>query len=815
MIISYIKTILRFFSKNKANYLINLLGLSIGLTIFLIIGLYVSFEFSYDRFHKNHANTYRMICNLYDEGNRVLLMQFSRTPVPMAPAVEQEIPEIRNFVRTAPIGGDVAIYKDRKFYIDNVTIADTSFFNVFSFGLKKGNPAEVLKNPFSAVVTEKMANRLFGDADPIGKAFSYGGKMYMVTGVAQPLPAYSSIYFDFVVSDPARIQNSMNDWYNDYSFTSYLVLHDGADGKVVEDKINSYLKKRFGPDVRATFSLQPMKDIHLRSSHLKWEGGGDLRSLYFLIVLGLFILITAWVNYINLSLTKSMEKGRELGLRKIFGASRTDLVTQFMLEAALFNVASCVLAVIVALLLLSRLNAAFNLNLTFWNVFSSQLWFTLLLFLVGGMLICSLYPALLFSAIKPIEIFKKKISRSTSKVSMKQVFLVVQFAVCTFLLLGAATVFLQLRYLMNKEPGIELDHILLVTNPTRQSTDDAVIQRGQSFMKEVAGYAGVNGVTLSNYPGEGYFSEFELALQQRKNDIRLVKFAYIDDKFVDVYKLKIIAGQNIVNRTSIGGTAIAPVAGDSVRTENGVVEDDAVLLNEEAVKLFGFAKPENAIGNFLVGYRNKNLRIAGVLKNYHQESAKMKVSPVVFKMHPYSPHKYFSVRVSGKDPRSVVPLIRQKYESLFPEHPYGDMLLKDLYNQQYATEKHFQLIFGSLTIVAITLASLGLLSVLSNSIRKRLKEFAVHKVFGANGKQLSWLILKDLVRAIVVGVVIAEIIGFVTMRGWLKNYESRISLGIWFYITPFIVIFSVLAAVTGRVVLKATSKNPTSLLRDE
>lgn len=796
MLKNYLTTILRFFRKNSRNYTLNFIGLTLGFSVFLVIGLYISFETNYDRFHENSPHVYRAVTNFYEEGFHKLVLQFSRTPANLAPTCKAEVPQVRSYVRTAPIGGGIAQYQDRKFFLDEVYVVDSNFFQFFTFPFQRGDMSTALDHPGNAVLSATWAEKLFGTKDVIGKVFTYSDSLYIVQGVMDDMPKNSTMQFNMVVWDPAWFQRAMGDWWNNYSFTSYFDLAPGSNIQAVDDHFNKWLQHRLGKTFRSIFTLQQMKDIHLRSEGFHFEGGGDIKSIYFLAILAIFILITSWVNYVNFSVTKSFEKKKEMGLRKVFGSSRTGLATLFLLESAILNIGALLLAVAISGLLLSRIDALLDLDLTFAGIFQNNFWIVLVLLILVGLLISGLYPALMYSAVKPAQIFRDQLLWIGNKVNLKSVFLVIQFSVCTLFILSTLTIYKQMRLLMSKDTGIQIDDVVLIPNPTLIKPNDPINQVGQTFMTEVKTSPYVADITLSNYPGEGYFGEYDMTPHKESKEKLLMKFAYIDTNFINTFRLQIIAGRNLNRSDTLGGA-------------NGI------LINEEALKLFSFPTPEDALGKYLYGYRDKDLRIVGIVKNYNQEYAREKIPPVLFKLHHYSPHRYFSIRMNSGYPPSALDFIQTRYKQLFPVYPFFVLSLRDVYDRQYTGEKHYSTIFSSLAGLAILLASMGLLSILANTIQRKIRSLAIHKMFGAGARQISWLILRDISLAVLIGVVIAESAGAIFFHSWLNSYALRISLGLWFYLLPLLILLIILGLLTFRMVLKATHLSPGVILKNE
>lgn len=824
MLQNYIKIAFRNLWRNKAFSAINIVGLAIGIAACFFVFQYVYFETSYDRFNVNVTNIYRV--PLSNSGNMANVSTTAANHPAVGPAMKADFPEVVDFVRMVSVSlfmnASTLSYADAKgepktFNEGNIYLADASFFSVFSYPLVAGDRKSCLSESNSIVISESTAKKYFGTTNPLGKALKMNGRMPMnVTGVFQDVPENSHIKFDMLISF-ATVGPKWG--YNEWTwpeFYNYVVLAPGTDVKKLEAKFPAFIQRYLGAKMKelnfkSSFQLQPITDIHLNSNYLKEaEANGSQREVYFLAIIGVFILFIAWINYINLSTAKSMERAKEVGLRKVVGAEKGQLISQFLLESFIINTFALVVAMVIAVLFMPLFNTLIGKDISV-GFFSTGLghepffWVAVLIIFVAGALLVGAYPAFVLSTFQPVKVLKGLVVKSNTGISLRRVLVSFQFILSIMLIAATVIVVQQFNFMRNGSLGYKKDQVLIIKAPA--ITDSTIWGKYTYFKSELANTASVkNATATSDIPGTmiRYRNVVRKANQDKHHyfDTYLME---IDEKFVPTYHIDLIAGRNFV-------------ATDSSAIGSKESKNDRVLINEEVAKGLGYKTAKEAVNQdilFVLGQSEVHCKVVGVMKNFHQRSLKEKYDPILFYYPTRTEWKYISVNLNPSDAARSIADLGTLYKKAFPGNPIEYFFLDEHFNRQYEADSRLRNVFSLFAVLAIVVACLGLLGLSSFVIRLRTKEIGVRKVLGASVGGLLVLVSKDFVKLVCVASVIAIPIIYLVARAWLNNYAFHIDLD-W---TVFIIPPALLLAITLITIcvqsFKTALTNPVKSLRSE
>lgn len=814
---------LRNLFKHKTFSIINISGLAIGMASFLLIFLYVQYELSYDHFHKNADTIYRIRNDrLYQD----IHDKSAGSPPGLGPALKKEFPEVLEYARLyninygggnnavsyTPVDGPVenganpelSIGTPVTFNQEGVFFADASFLKIFSFPTVSGSPDTALETPNAAVISRSSSRKYFGNASPMGKSITVsnylGTQSYRITGVVE-VPSKSHVKFEFLLSYKTLIgsrpmaENYVTGWN---AFNTYVLLSPAADPRSLEAKLPGLIDKHgsHGSDYKRVYLLQPLKDIHLHS-HLRWEAevNGNINTVYFLILIGVVIIVIAWVNYINLSTARAMTRAKEVGIRKVLGSRRSQLVKQFVFESALLNLPAIIIAVILVESILPHFNLLtgkpLSSMLSSWQ--SAWIWVTVI-FLTGAF-VSGIYPAFILSSYKPESVLKGNFSRSVKGLGLRKTLVVFQFAISIILIAVTAAVFRQLVFIGSRDLGIDIQQTLVVKAPIGSEIDAGDKNR---FMRELNRYPLFKGITISTtVPGREFSNAASgiRPLNSQPQDGKRCFFMDVDDNYFDFFGVPLLAGRNF----SRGFGA----------------DKEAVVLNEEAVKIFGFEKPERALNQkiLLGGLGNRVREVIGVIKNYHHKSLKDSLEPVIFSF--TEDGNYFSIRLGDRDIRRGISMVRNQWREAFPVHPFEFFFLDEAFDSQYKSDRQLGKIFGLFAVLAIFLSCLGLFGLVSFSLRRRTKEIGIRKVVGGSVPGIVLLLSKEFTLWIVFANIAAWPAAYFIIGNWLQNFAYRVDVGIGLFILSGITALVIALLTVSIQTIRAASANPVEALKYE
>jgi putative ABC transport system permease protein len=806
MIKNYFKTAWRNLRKNKIFSAINIFGLSAGVAAFLLIVNYLRFEYSYDDAHEKKDRIFRVPMVVSEKGGKEQTFAFTFPAV--APALKKDFPEIEEVARFRRQGGIVKHGEQKIIEPGTLYYADPALFNIFSFRFIKGNAATAFTELNDAVITAETAKKYFGDTDPIGQALRYRNEDYIVKAVLEDIPANSHIRFNILLNYNKYIQltngNASTSWFWS-DFYTYVLLKPGTDAKALETKFAGFTERYVGDDMKQrayqlALHLQPLKDIHLRSRYdYELAGNGNLSYLKYLGIAALFILFIAWINYVNLSTAHSLDRSREVGIRKVVGAGKFQLIRQFLAESLFLNTIAVVAGILIFRLTLPAFSNLVEKDISSLYVSDWRFWVFVVLLFLAGTLLAAFYPAFVLSSFQPIYSIKASGGGSglkSGKNILRKSLVVLQFVAAIVLISGAIGFYRQLHYMQSRDLGVNISQTLVVQQSANQ--DSSGIPAFKAFINDMEANPAVESVTAStSVPGGEVGSSSDYALKNSQSGKRCRNLG-VDNKFIPAYGLTIIAGRNFA-------TDKPPV--DTAVTLN-------ILVNETAARIFGFDNPADILGKEMDG-SGYHCRVIGVVKDYHQESLQYSYDPIVFYPEEERNLGNFSLKLHTGNLPGMMDFVKQKWGAYFAESPFRYFFLDEQFDAQYKSDKLFATVLWLFTVIAIVIACLGLFGLSLFTIAKRNKEISIRKVLGATLFQITSLITKDYLKLVIIAGVFALPVAYILVNNWLKDYAFHISIGIGFFLLPLLMIVAITLLTVLYQSLKAAVANPVKSLRTE
>ena len=817
---NFLKTALRNLLKNKTFSLINISGLAIGMAVCLLILQYVNFELSYDQFNRNVADIYRVTNDRYQNGK--LVQHGTITYSAIGKAMQDDYPEILDHARVEPFGNVIVGYQVKKIGDVNTKAVDNSFLTMFSYPFIVGDKATALKEPYSAVLTRVIADRIFGDqkgdySKLVGKQLiiNRDSMPYKVTAIMADVPANSHLAFDMFVSynsiySGKNANNKENDYgWTDSDFWHYIQLKHGTDYKALEAKFDAFSQRHFqGNKVSGSvekFHLQPLARAHLYSDY-EYEIGetGSATVVWGLFIIAVFIISIAWVNYINLSTARSVERAKEVGVRKVTGATRGEIIRQFLVESLIINLIAFGLAIALVFISQKAFDSLIQSPLSFRSLFQRSLngyaiTIGLGAVLLLGIFISAFYPAFILSSFRPILVLKGKFRASKKGVFLRKGLVVSQFAITILLITGSVVVYRQVRYMSNQELGMRIDHILIVKPPFLTGFDSAFIQRENVFKQEVKQITGISGAATANrIAGDEMGRAFNVhRADDNSGEHYTLRNMGVDFDFIDLYGIKLIVGRKFEPRD---------YNADYNKLHN-------IVISNSATRLLGFASAEDAVGKQIVMFEKK-WDIIGVINDFHQKSLRYAIEPIILQPF-YGTNNAISVKVHTGNVAATMAAVKGRYEAFFPGNPFDYYFLDESYNQQYKNDQLFGKVFALFAGFAIFIACLGLLGLSLFGTTQRIKEIGVRKVLGASIMNIVLLLSKDFVALILLAFVIAVPVAWWIMHQWLQDFAYRIALSPWIFVAAGLLAMIIALATISFQAIKAALANPVKSLRSE
>jgi putative ABC transport system permease protein len=795
---NYLKIALRNLRKHKGYVFINVTGLAVGMACCLLILLYVQYELSFDRYNEKIGQIYRL-CERFvpvQEGGS----DFVEVAAPAAwrTALLADFPEILHLVRIYPAPGQRLIsYKDKRFYESQVAWADSSLFEVFTLPLVSGNPKTVLAEPGAVVISETTARRYFGDEDPLGKTLAIEGTDCRVTGIMRDMPANSHFQFDLFASMSslgaldARVQ-----WIY-HVFYTYLLLPSGYNPDDLEKKLPGFIEKHLGRELTTQQGsdlrpfLQALADAHLRSAHFNADitPQGDIRYIYIFSTIALFILLIACINFVNLATAQAANRAKEVGMRKVLGAQRTQLIQQFLGESVLLSFAALLTAVVLVELLLPPFNRLSGLPLD--TVYHRNIpaalglfGFTLLVGIGAGS-----YPALFLSGFQPARVMKGGFSFGAKGEFFRKGLVIFQFVISIVLMIGTSLVHRQLDYIQYKKLGFDKEQVVVI--PIQGNT---LRERYDVLHNQILHAPGVIAVgAASNLPGRTIPGNMVIPEGHKPRSMRML---FVDHDFPTTLGMEVVAGRNF--------------------SKNFPSDDpSAFLLNETAVNEFGWDDPIGKQFAWILPDRVvKSGTVIGVLKDFHIRPLHEKIEPLVLFIWPGRLNNVYA-RIAPDDVQNTLASLEKVWQIVYPEYPFEYTFLDDEVNRLYQGEQRLAQIFGYFAGLAFLIAGLGLFGLAAFIAEKRTREIGVRKVLGASIAGIVALLSKDFLKLVLVALVVASPLAYFAMNRWLQEFAYRIQIGIETFLLAGVSALAIAWLTVSYQSIKAALGNPVEALRYE
>ena len=806
MLYKALKMYFRHIKNHKAFTFITISGLIIGMAACILILIYVAHEKSYDTFHRHYDDLYRVQYNIYRDGE--LRVQCAAAVPAVGPAMVENFPEALAFTRAFP-WSCVFTVGDNSIRQKKVQIVTPNFTTLLDFPIIRGDADSALVRPYTVVLCESMAKQLFGDEDPLGKTMRFNGEMDAeVTGICEDVPENSHIKFSALISFSSLVDfagEAAETAWGWYDFNTYVLMQPGVDHEDFNRKFDAWLHdQENNPEIAERtedmeFLLQPLKDIHLYSKLLQEsepDEQGDGQAVRLLTLVAVFILILAWINFINLSVTSALGRAREVGLRKVCGAERHVLIRQFIFESVVTNLIAMIVAVLAVGAILPWFRHLTGASLGFGLLFDSGYWLWLAILFIGGAILTNLYPAFVQSAFDPVIVLKGSFARSRSGSLMKKILVVFQFTVSAALIAGTIIVFLQMRHLENKDIGVDIDQVVAVMRPEVFSADSLAFSSFEAFSFDARQIPQIKDLALgNNVPGDEIFwANGSRRKDQDKEESKVMYLVGIDEFYVPFFRIPVIAGRNF-------------------DIEHFASDDTAAVINRAALEFYDFKSPEDAVGEMIIQGGNTR-EIIGVIENYNQMSPKGPVTPLLFVFRKDS-RNYHLFRIHGQDVRGTLSRIRTLWEKHYPGNPFEYFFLDEFFNRQYEKDRQFGLVFGVFAGLAIFVSILGLVALTAYSNIQRSKEIAVRKVHGARFWRLLMMVMKEQIQWVVLANILAVPIAWFGMEQWLRNFEWRITIQPWIFVLVFVITILIAVLTTLYYTIGTVRRNPADILRFE
>ena len=809
MIRNYFKVAFRNIKKNKVYSIINIFGLSIGLACVILIFLFIKDELSFDKFHENSDNIYRLTTNFH-KADGSISQKMTSVVIPHGPAMKEFFPEVNRCVRVNP--QEFTVKHDNYIEEETVTLVDRDFFEMFSFPLISGNPSVVLSQLNSIVLTESIVKKYFGNSDPIGKILTliYGDYVneFIVSGITQNPPSNSTITFDMLVNfESLKLignEKQLSRWLGwSSNMQTYIELRDDSspdDLKKWYPQFNKQyyasafdiLRNAFFDGVKSkrdplSFGIQKLADIHLDP---QLKGSSDLSTIYVLSGIAFIILFIAGINFITLSIGNASGRHTEIGIRKVVGAERTQLIRQFWSESVLITGFAIITGILVVIFILPVFNDFMIKSISIHSLFSlSNLMFLVFLTLIVGISAGS-YPALVVSGFKPVEIMKGKL-KIRGKNYFTQTLIVIQFACSVFLIVSTLILGKQIHYMLNKDQGFNYENVVMIYNPVTEKSS-GLFRHYKDRLENHTSILKLSGVSKPPFSGG------DMGDVSYKTNKKMVFYTTVDYNYFDLMEIKFIQGRPFSREFSS--------------------DRQSIIVNEKLIKEFDIKNPIGEMLNAMADEGKKQFNIIGVVKDFHIGNCRHEISPYVFYLEPDIDKKgidFIVAKISPENISGTIELLRSTWKEFLPDKAFNYFFMDESIKSKYTFEKRWNNIVRFSSILAVLISCLGVFGLTSISVRKRTKEVGIRKVHGASVKSIIKLLSKESLLWILIANVIAWPAGWYIMSKWLQSYAFRINISPVTFVLAGLITLILVLGTTCYQTIKAARANPVDSLRYE
>ena len=804
MLINYFKIALRNLMKNKVFSFINIFGLSIGLAVSFVILMYVQDELSYDRFNKNGDNIVRVVFHANLNGGKI---NESVSMPPVAQTMKKDFPEVKDATRILDFGTPKITYNNTVFKDDRFALVDPNFFSIFTLPMIKGDPKTALTQPDGIVLTQQTAEKYFGKKDPIGEIIQVktdSSRVYKVTGVIKNIPTSSHFHFG-AFGSMTSWADAMTDTWLGGGYHTYLLLNPGTDLKKMEAKFPAMVAKYMGPQMQQQmglslkefitkgnslgFTLQPLTDIHLHSNTTtEFEPGGNATYVYIFGGVAIFMLIVACINFINLSTAGASKRAKEVGIRKVAGSAKIQLISQFLSESIFLTF----FALFIAFVLVQLGLPAFN-NISGKHLMLDAkpiLGFIGLGLIVG--VVAGMYPAFYLSSFKPIAVLKGKLTSNHKSFGLRSSLVVFQFFISVALIIGTIVVYQQMKYIQNKDLGFNKEQIITIPNSYALGKNEKVYE--QQMLQDPR----IVNATASGYKPAGPTNYNNALAYPQGNDHLIVDGVeyHVDENYIPTLGMTMINGRNF--------------------SKDFATDSTGIILNETAARALGW-NDISAVGKTVIRQNsdrgnNTAFHVIGVVKNFNFKSLHEAISPLFMTLQPESGLIF---KIKAADVAGLLATMKKKWDSYNSGEPFSYSFMDDLFNKTYAAEAKTGTILNIFAVLTILVACLGLFGLVTYTAEQRTKEIGIRKVLGASVMQVTEMLSKDFIKLVAIACLIAFPLSYWAMNQWLQGFAYRVHISWWIFVVAGLMAIIIALITLSFQSIKAAISNPVKSLRSE
>ena len=806
MLKNYFKTAWRNLMKHKTFSFINIAGLSIGIAVCFIIMMYVQNELSFDRFNKNADRIVRVVFKADINGGKIFE---ANVMPPVAQVMKNDYPEVQDATRLQTAGTPKITYKNKSFKEDEMAFVDPNFFNIFTLPLIEGDANTALQQPNTVIISKAIAKKYFGNEDPLGKNLTfpdYKNASFKVTGVIDKVPANSHFHFDLFAS-MLSLDDAKSDSWMGSNFFTYLLLKQGADYKKLESKLPGMVEKYMGPQIQQSmgislkqfitkgnhlgFALQPLTSIHLYShSNYELSPAGNAMYVYIFGAIAIFMLLIACINFINLSTASASQRAKEVGVRKVIGSGKTQLIKQFLIESALLVFIALLIAFLLVQFALPFFNQVSGQDLHFdfnLKIISAFIGLGLLVSVIAG-----LYPAFYLSSFKPIDVLKGKFIPNNKSFGLRSGLVVFQFFISVGLIIGTIVVWQQMKFIQNKNLGYDKEQLLTIPNSYSLGKNEEV------YKQEMLNDPRVVNATVSSYKPAGPSSGSNALAYPlgHDNEIMRTQEYHVDENYIPTFEMKMANGRNFSKKFATDSTAM--------------------IINETAAKAFGW-NDMTAVGKTIVRQNSTRgndvpFHVIGVVKDFNFQSLHEPITPLLMTL---APDDGLIFKVQTADIKGLLATMKTKWNQFNTGEPFAFTFMDDLYNKTYAAEQNTGTILNIFALLTILVACLGLFGLATYTAEQRTKEIGIRKVLGASVTSVTKLLSKDFIKLVFIACLIAFPLSYWAMNKWLQSFAYRINISWWIFLVAGVIAILIALITVSFQSIKAAVANPVESLRSE